>query len=80
MPVNKYRQSCQNSVPYHHKRSGYATKDAHSGLQPTIDTLFEKHRQELYELNCERLDAITDFLVLRKLCMWKAEYTSLWPS
>ena len=30
-------------------------KDAHSGLQSTINTSFEKHRQDLYELNCKRL-------------------------
>ena len=36
-------------------------KDAHSGLQPTIDTSFEKHRQDL---NCKRLDAIFDSVVL----------------
>ena len=38
-------------------------KDAHSGLQPTIDTSFDKHRQGLYDLNCKRLDAITDCAV-----------------
>ena len=38
--------------------------EAHSGTQPTIDTAFNKHRQELYQLNCKRLDAIIDCIVL----------------
>ena len=32
--------------------------DTHSGIQPTIDTSLDKRRQELYDLNCKRLDAI----------------------
>ena len=39
-------------------------KDAHSGLQPTIDTSFDKRRQELYDLNCKRLEALVDCMVL----------------
>ena len=35
-----------------------------SGIQPTIDTLLSRHRQELYDLNCKRLDAIIDCLIL----------------
>lgn len=38
--------------------------DAHSGTQPTIDTALDKRRQELYQLNCKRLDAIIDCIVL----------------
>ena len=39
-------------------------KEAQSGLQPTIDTSFEKHRKDLYDLNYKRLDAIIDCVVL----------------
>ena len=39
-------------------------KDAHAGVQPTIDTTMNKHRQEQYDLNCNRLDAIIDCIVL----------------
>ena len=39
-------------------------KDAHAGVQPTIDTTMNKHRQEQYDLNCNRLDAIIDCVVL----------------
>jgi len=39
-------------------------KDAHFGLQPTIETSFDKQRQELYDLNCKRLEAIVDCVVL----------------
>ena len=38
--------------------------DTHSGVQPTIDTSLSKHRQELYRLNCKRLDAIIDSVLL----------------
>ena len=38
--------------------------DAHSGTQPTIDTSLNKCRQERYELNFKRLDAIIDCVVL----------------
>ena len=42
-------------------------KDAHAGVQPTIDTTMNKHRQEQYDLNCNRLDAIID-------CVWETKY------
>ena len=38
--------------------------DVHSGTQPTIDTSFNKYRQEQYDVNCKRLDAIIDCVVL----------------
>ena len=38
--------------------------DAHSGVQPTIDTSLDKRRSELYELNCKRLDAIIDCIIM----------------
>jgi len=39
-------------------------KDAHTGTQPTIDTAMSKNRQEQFDLNCKRLDAIIDCIVL----------------
>lgn len=38
--------------------------DAHSGIKPTIDATLDKRRQLLYQLNCKRLDAIIDCIVL----------------
>ena len=38
--------------------------DAHSGVQPTIDTSLDKRRSELYELNCKWLDAIIDCIIM----------------
>ena len=39
-------------------------KDAQSGRQPTIDTSLSTSRQKLYELNCKKLDAIIECMVL----------------
>jgi len=39
-------------------------KDAHSGRQPIIDTSLSANKQKLYELNCKRLDAIIECVVL----------------
>ena len=38
--------------------------DAHSGVQPTINTSLDKRRSELYELHCKRLDAIIDCIIM----------------
>ena len=39
-------------------------EEAHSGVQPTIDLSLDTHRQELYDKNCKRIDAIIDCVVL----------------
>jgi len=55
-PVSPFHLKCVMAIE--------SFKDAHSGLQPTIDTSFDKQRQELYDLNCKRLEAIVDCVVL----------------
>ena len=39
-------------------------KDAHSGKQPTIDTSYDQYRKSNYDLNCQKLDAIIDCVIL----------------
>ena len=39
-------------------------KDAHSGKSPTIDTSIDQWRKNNYDLNCQRLDAIIDYVIL----------------
>ena len=39
-------------------------KDAHSGKQPTIDTSLDQHRNNNYDLNCQILNAIIDYVIL----------------
>ena len=39
-------------------------KESLSGRQPTIDTACDSRRQQLYETNCQRLDAIIECVVL----------------
>ena len=41
-------------------------KEAHSGVQPTIDLSLDTCRQELYERNCKRIDAIIDCVLCGK--------------
>ena len=47
--------------------------DAHSGVQPTINTSLDKRRSELYELHCKRLDAIIDCIIMcgqQNIALW----------
>ena len=39
-------------------------KESLSGRQPTIDTACDSRRQQLYETNCQRLDAMIECVVL----------------
>ena len=39
-------------------------KDAHSGVQPTIDVSLDTRRQDLYDSNCNRIDAIIECVLL----------------
>ena len=39
-------------------------KEAHSGVQPTIDVSLDIRRQELYDSNCNRIDAIIECVLL----------------
>ena len=38
--------------------------ETHSDIQPTVDTPFSRHRQELHDLNCKRFAAIIDCILL----------------
>ena len=39
-------------------------KEAHSGVQPTIDVSLDTRRQELYDSNCNQIDAIIECVLL----------------
>jgi len=39
-------------------------EETHNGLQPTVDVSFDARRQELYDVNCKRFDAIIDCVLL----------------
>ena len=39
-------------------------EEVHSGMQPSINTSLSTHQQKLYDINCKRLDAIIDCIIL----------------